>query len=249
MRKLILFLCCLLLCASTAARAEEADTDQLLQSFTLKHGDRSSMKIAITIDDGYQPEYYWKCAELCRQYGVGMTFFPIGLKLAEEDRENWRAAIEAGCEIGSHGYAHINLGKESAWGVIYTLGRFQERLDEVLGFHYQARWLRPPYGNLADDNGSEQTARRGVQAFGYEHSLKWDVSETNPDKAIKQVRGGSILLFHARAADYACIEALLPKLLEAGFEPVTVSTLFNYPPPEIGEDLYVYDKSLYEGKK
>ena len=34
-------------------------------------------------------------------------------------------------------------------------------------------------------------------------------------------------------------------LLEAGYEPVTVSELFGFDPPQTGPDLYVYDREVY----
>ena len=34
-------------------------------------------------------------------------------------------------------------------------------------------------------------------------------------------------------------------LLEAGFEPVTVSELFGFDPPETGGEIYVYDRKNF----
>ena len=70
----------------------------------------------------------------------------------------------------------------------------------------------------------------------------------NAAKAIEKVQNGSILLYHARHKDYVCLETLIPQLLEAGFEPVTVSELFGFPPPETSEELYVYDIHKILGK-
>ena len=62
--------------------------------------------------------------------------------------------------------------------------------------------------------------------------------------AIHKVQNGSILLYHARKKDYECLEALIPMLLEDGFEPVTVSEMFGFPMPEPGGELYVFDRSF-----
>ena len=35
-------------------------------------------------------------------------------------------------------------------------------------------------------------------------------------------------------------------LLEAGYEPVTVSGLFGYDPPETGDEVFIYDPSTYK---
>ena len=89
---------------------------------------------------------------------------------------------------------------------------------------------------------------RAIRTYGYEHILRWDVSQTDAAKAIEKVQNGSILLYHARHKDYVCLETLIPQLLEAGFEPVTVSELFGFPPPETSEELYVYDIHKILGK-
>ncbi len=89
---------------------------------------------------------------------------------------------------------------------------------------------------------------RAIRTFGYNHIVRWDVSETDPVKAFPKVQNGSILLYHARHKDYVCLETLIPQLLEAGFEPVTVSELFGFDKPEAGGEVYVYDKEKYKNQ-
>ena len=238
-------LCLALMISSSAA---EQTAEDLLSVFTVNHGPRDSKKIAITMDDVYEPEWVWKSVELCRQYGITMTYFPIGINLKEEDRDNWRALLDAGCEIGSHSMNHLNFRDIGEYTAIERLGRFQERLDKVLGFHYEVRWFRPPTGSITDKKGSSAAMVRAIRTYGYEHILRWDVSQTDAAKAIEKVQNGSILLYHARHKDYVCLETLIPQLLEAGFEPVTVSELFGFPPPETSEELYVYDIHEIIGK-
>ncbi len=216
-----------------------------LEHFKVRYGDPESNKIAITMDDCNEPEWVWKTVELCREYGVTATFFPNGRNIREEDADHWRDVVASGCEIGSHGYDHSSLKKISdSWNVLWLVGKHQEILDRVLGYHYQIRWYRPPYGLLEDPNGSDKHIRM-LKKFGYEHAVLWTVSETDPDKAFTKVKNGSILLYHARKKDYECLVNLLPRLLEAGFEPVTLSEMFGYDPPETGGELYVYSKEDY----
>ena len=237
---------CLVMAISSSAAEQTAE--DLLGVFTVNHGPRDSKKIAITMDDVYETEWVWKSVELCKQYGIAMTYFPIGINVREEDGENWRALLDAGCEIGSHSMNHLNFRDIGEYVAIERLGRFQERLDKVLGFHYGVRWFRPPTGSITDKNGSTAVMVRAIRTYGYEHILRWDVSQTDAAKAITKVQNGSILLYHARHKDYVCLETLIPQLLEAGFEPVTVSELFGFPPPETSEELYVYDIHKILGK-
>ena len=243
-------LLCAALCLGllfSAAAAETAEEDPL-SVFILNHGSRESKKIALTMDDVYEPEWVWKSVELCRQYGVAMTFFPVGMNLKEEDRENWQAVLDAGCEIGSHSSVHNAFHDIGEWIAIGRLGKFQETLDRVLGYHYEVRWFRPPFGSIEDKHGSSKVMVRAVRTYGYEHIVRWDVSETDAAKAFPKVQNGSILLFHARHKDYVCLTELLPMLLEAGFEPVTVSGLFGFAPPETSPDPYIFDLHEVLGK-
>ena len=66
-RRIIALLLCL--CALISAACAEETTEELLRSFVLHHGDRSSKKIAITVDDCYKSatEFIAWDAELCRE--------------------------------------------------------------------------------------------------------------------------------------------------------------------------------------
>ena len=218
-----------------------------LENFPVRYGDRENRKIAITMDDANEREYVWKTVELCQQHGITMTFFPIGCNLHEEDRENWQKLLDAGCEIGNHTSFHESLPQKTDAEIVFTLAKFQQSLDETLGYHYEVRWLRPPYGNLMNAAGSMFDVMQIVKRVGYSHAILWDVSEMHSAKAaLTYTKNGSILLFHARKDDYACLEELIPMLLDAGYEPVTVSELFGYDPPATGTEVFVYDPATYK---
>ena len=252
-RAAALLLCLCLLLPLAAAAGEEDGTAALLEKFTLRHGDRNSKKVAITVDDCYKNrrEFILQDVELCKQYNVQFTFFPIVYTgcLEEQYGDIWRAVVDSGCEIGSHTYSHLHLGNRDTWGIIGALGKWQESLDKTLGYHYETRWLRPPYGSTEDRKGTgDRRVVSAIRTYGYDHAVCWDISETDPDKALAKVEGGSILLFHANNKDTRCLEKLVPALLEQGYELVTISGMFGFDPPETGGELYVYDREKYRGK-
>ena len=245
-RVLALILC---LCALVSfAWAEETG----LETFAVKHGSRESKKVAITVDDCYKTATEWIAAdvELCKQYGIHMTFFPIVKTgcLEEKYRNLWQSVLDAGCEIGCHGYQHLRLGSFDYWTLVKRLGRWQEELDKTLGYHYQTRWLRPPYGSI--DGGKKLNDKQVISAlkrYGFDHYVHWEVSETkNMEKALEDIQPGSILLFHSKKKDTRFLEQLIPVLQEQGYEMVTLSELFGFDPPETSEELYVYDRKNYE---
>ena len=241
-----------LVCACLFAAGAGAEGKTGLEYFKVLHGPDGSKKIAVTMDDCNDLEIVWKTVELCQEYGITMTFFPVGVNLHVEDRENWQKLLDAGCEIGSHGNTHIKYNTTNR--IKDGLNYFQMHLDEMLGYHYQVRWFRPPWGGgaLEDENGSERNAVTRIKQCGYDHALLWDVSYMLDAKGalektlIQTNKHGAILLFHANSADYKCLVDLIPMLLEAGLEPVTASALFGFDPPETSEELFVYDPKTYQ---
>lgn len=227
MRKLFCLLLCLMLV--TPALAESG--------FTVRHGDRDSVKIAITIDDCYDTKQVLAAVALCRQYNVRMTFFVIGSALKFADTDVWQSVLDAGCEIGNHSWGHTDLTKLTAHQLKFQMLRTQQKIDEILGYHYPMQVLRPPQGKT---NGAVASA---VAEIGYLSVARWDVSQTNAAQALRDTQNGSILLYHARAKDIRCLTTLIPALLEKGYECVTVSELLDLPPVVTSEDIYTYRRA------
>ena len=198
------------------------------------HGDRESKQIAITIDDCYDRECVLAAIELCEKYGIRITFFPVGNALKFADGPMWQRALDAGCEIGNHSWGHKDLTKLSARLVRFQMLRTQQKVDEMLGYHYPMQVMRPPYGNI------NKAAADAIESVGYLHIVQWDVSQTDAKKAIKDVKNGSILLYHARKKDIRCLETLIPQLIEQGYECVTVSELLGLEAVCCSEDIYIY---------
>ena len=228
MRKLVCLLLCFMLVTSTAL----AET-----GFTVRHGDRESRKIAITVDDCYDTEQVLAAVELCKQYDVRMTFFVIGSALKFADTDVWQAVLDAGCEIGNHSWSHTDLTKLTAHQVKFQMLRTQQKVDEILGYHYPMQVLRPPQGKT---NGTVASA---IAEIGYLSVARWDVSQTNAAQALKDTQNGSILLYHARAKDIRCLTTLIPALQEQGYECVTVSELLDLPPITASEGIYTYHRA------
>lgn len=231
MKRLIALVLCLV-CLCSHALAVPAN-------YVVRHGDRESKRIAITVDDCKNKTYLYATFDLSQTLGIPFTYFPSGYALKEEDGDLWRSIIDAGCEIGCHAYAHDPMPDMTTTGMLQTLLRSQEQLDKVLGFHYGMQVLRPPYGRLESENASRSTVLSRIDRAGFLKVVLWDVSQTDPAKCLPKVQNGSILLFHAEKADYNCLKTLLPQLEEQGYEFVTVSQLLGLPENEISDTPYV----------
>ncbi len=218
--RLLTLICCLLLCASTALAA-------LPENYVVYYGDRTVKKIAITVDDGWEMDKVRMIHELSVQYDFPITWFMVGTLIKPEDKELWDEIIAHGSEIGNHTWKHSRLLKFSLENGRVQVCKTQERIDEVLGYHYPLRLLRPPYGEFKN---KEKNFLPVFHRYGVEKVVLWDVSQTDPYQAIKDVQNGSILLYHARQGDYECLKILIPMLLEEGYQLVTVSELLGLEP-------------------
>ena len=89
---------------------------------------------------------------------------------------------------------------------------------------------------------TNQKVEESVAAVGYLAVVKWDVSETDPVKALAAVQNGSSLLFHARKKDAKCLSVLIPQLVAEGYQLVTVSELLEQPEIVCSAEKYVYHR-------
>ena len=217
-------------------------------AFSIRCANYETKKIAITMDDCYDLEMVKAAVELCNKYGIVMTFFPCGQQIVPEDHDLWQSAVDAGCEIGTHSYTHKMLYSVDVRTFERLICKAQEALDAALGYHYTIRTFRPPFGKLNEDGGSPARVVKCLKKLGYQHAIMWNVSQTDPALAVKQVKDGCIMLYHARSKDVRCLDTIIPQILEMGYEPVTVCDLLGFDPPEMGGEPYVYDPSTFDLK-
>lgn len=225
MKKLVALLLCLMILCSTAYAVSPG--------FAVRNGSRDEKKICITVDDCMDITILQEIFEMTQELEVPITIFTLGAMVKAEDKELWQTIALSDCEIGNHCYGHESLTTKKPSAIRRTLERTEIALDEVLGYHYPIRMMRPPFGRISDENVSRNTVLSAIEGAGYAKAVLWDVSETDPDKCLPKVQNGSILLFHTIKKDLECLEKLLPQLKEQGYEFVTVSEMFGYPPIEL----------------
>jgi peptidoglycan/xylan/chitin deacetylase (PgdA/CDA1 family) len=187
-------------------------------------GNPGQKKIAITVDDCENLAILAEMLDLFKEQEIKATFFVLGRALKVEDRELWQRMVEEGHEIGNHTYGHISLtaGTTDGSTTKSQLRRTENRLNEVLGYEYPMRIMRPPYGKC-QING----AQTRIKNAGYDHIILWSVSQINPKKALGQIVDGSICLYHSNKKDLLCLQEIIPQLKEDGYEMVTVSELLG----------------------
>ncbi|MFC0006412.1 polysaccharide deacetylase family protein [Micromonospora siamensis] len=109
------------------------------------NGGVGSGRVALTFDDGPDPESTpWFLAVLA-EHSVRATFFVLGSML-ERSPDLGRRIVAAGHEVGVHGWEHRNLllrGPVATWR---ELSRTRDLVTAVTG--RRPLFFRPPYGVL-----------------------------------------------------------------------------------------------------
>jgi peptidoglycan/xylan/chitin deacetylase (PgdA/CDA1 family) len=104
---------------------------------------RRHRKVALTFDDGPNPDHTRGVLDILEQHSIRATFFVLGISI-ERNPDVFQDVVDAGHEIGIHGYTHTND----------NLGAQTERTLEILSrFGVTSTIFRPPHGILEASTG------------------------------------------------------------------------------------------------
>lgn len=228
-KRIAFFLCCLLMTIQLgrlpASATEKKDNSNVFYEHECAD---SSMKIALTFDDGPHPKYTKKILDILEQYGVRATFFMIG-----QNVEYWpdtaKQVAQAGHEIGNHTYSHGNVSKENKNALLCDIEKGEGVIFKVTG--KECLLFRPPEGRM-DGNVKAITTEKGYSVILWSVDTR-DWAHTPVDEIARNirsnVRSGSIILMHDFIAHDSptpkALEIIIPWLLSQGYEFVTVSEL------------------------
>ena len=189
-------------------------------------------EVAITIDDGPDPEITPQVLAILAQHRAHATFFCIGER-AVAHPELCRSIVAAGHRIENHGACHptlLSLSGPRGWRREILDG--QRTLQRVAGqtpsFYRAVAGLRNPFLDPVLHGSGLQLASWTRRGF--------DTRERNPEKVLQrlthQLAAGDILLLHDGNAartplGEAVILSVLPRLLDGirnrGLTPVTLA--------------------------
>ena len=210
-------------------------------SFVVRRAGEMPGKIALTFDDGPDPQWTPKILDILKEKGVHATFFIIGENGAAYPRLVQRALAE-GHDLGNHTFTHPNLGETPNGVAALELNATQRLIEALTG--RSTRLCRPPYLGDAEPTSAEEIApMQEAERLGYLIvGLKVDPDDWQkpaPELIVERVvaqatdpdpeKRGQIVLLHDAGGDRAATVAALPKLIDAlrakGFEFATVSEL------------------------
>lgn len=218
------------------ARLGTAASDRLFRGGVVSQGPASSRAVALSFDDGPDPEVTPRIAGILEKRGVPATFFMVG-ELVRRNPVLARQIAER-FEFGGHLFSHTRR-------VPFTAERFEEELQRSQAlFHRvmgrEAVLLRFPWGERGVIKVRD-LRRRGLQV------IHWTVSSgderlADPQAVVRRTlrgaRPGAILRFHdgwarpgpdpvSREVTVAALPAILDGLEARNLACLTVGSLLR----------------------
>lgn len=174
----------------------------------------SEKKIYLTFDDGPTPEITEWTLQQLKKYNAKATFFCIGDNVRKFP-EIFKKIIEEGHAIGNHTFNHLNGWKTSKQDYIENTNKCQSQISNLKP--EICNLFRPPYGKIKPSQSKQ------LRKLGYK-IIMWDVISYDFDATIskekclenvlKNVKSGSIIVFHDSIKAFPNLEYTLPKVIE-----------------------------------
>lgn len=191
-----------------------------VMSYSAKTADKN--KVAITFDDGPNPEYTVELLEGLQKRGVKATFFVLGAEV-EKYPDIVKKIDDGGHLIGVHSYEHVNFGQIGDEAAIEQIEKTQEAIHNVTGKY--AGYIRPPYGCWKKSLDVEVPL---IEVLWDIDPLDWATKDADMvvQRILKGVPEGSIILLHdASQSSVQAAFSVIDILQQENYEFVTVEDL------------------------
>jgi peptidoglycan/xylan/chitin deacetylase (PgdA/CDA1 family) len=185
--------------------------------------------VALTFDDGPDPDWTPRVLATLKRAGVPATFFCVGRKVRDHGRLH-RDSVGVH-ELANHTFEHRDLARFALDRCHDEIVRTSDLMERTYG--ERPKLFRPPYGHLGGA-ALLAAAEAGLTTIFWSAQAREDLMPEDPDGVIddlaRQVRPGSIILAHdtgspdrLRTIDH--LDDLIDRLRTDGYELVTVSQL------------------------
>ncbi len=209
-----------------APRVLAAGADADFRMF--KHGRRDQARVALSYDDCHLVKKLQNLETMLSAHPeVRITFFPTGealLRTNEKDAGIWQRFLDAGHEIGTHTFDHVNPGIRSTKNLVEDYAKWFAAVEQVTEKTPFVRFARPPYGNLSPSY-REMCVECGLVAAMW--SASWGGELSLAQKNIDQAENGDVVLMHISSQDVNTnTPYILSFLSERKLSSVTMSALY-----------------------
>jgi cellulose synthase/poly-beta-1,6-N-acetylglucosamine synthase-like glycosyltransferase/peptidoglycan/xylan/chitin deacetylase (PgdA/CDA1 family) len=201
--------------------------------------------IALTFDDGPDPEWTPKILDVLAKHGAHGTFFVIGAHVAENPGLT-RRLLREGHEIGNHTYTHVDMSTAPAWRSDLELNLTQRALAGAAGI--KTNLMRMPYSSTPDGTTAAQwKAAQLAGRTGYmvvladrdtEDWKKPSVAAMVKAATTAERRGeGAVVMLHDSGGDrsgtVAAVEQIISTLQPQGYKFTTLAQALKLPKAEV----------------
>lgn len=190
--------------------------------------DPSKPMIALTFDDGPNRATTGKILDVLEQYDSRATFFMVGSRI-DGQHDVVRRMQEQGNEVANHTMNHIPMNKASTTAFAEQMILTNRAVTEACGV--SPVLMRPPEGAV-NDSGMAAIGSVGMSAVLWTLDTRdWRSrnAEAITEAVLTQVKDGDIVLLHDLYEPTAeAVEAIVPVLIDQGYQLVTVSELASY---------------------
>ncbi|MFY9279336.1 MAG: polysaccharide deacetylase family protein [Caldicoprobacterales bacterium] len=162
----------------------------------LRKGQTQKKQIALTFDDGPNPNYTPRLLDILKEHQVTATFFTMG-KQAKLYPDIIKRMDAEGHALGIHSYSHRHAWLMSPTRTIRDMIQTYNILEHILG--NPPKWYRPPWGtfNLISIFAAERLDLK--TAYWSIEAQDWDKNTTVEhiyNTVIKKVHPGAIIVLH-----------------------------------------------------
>ena len=195
--------------------------------------DRNKPMVALTFDDGPNANTS-RVLEILEKYNVKATFFVLGTNI-EGYEDTILRMKELGMEIGNHMYSHKLMTRLTEEEITLEIKKVDDLVFNIINRY--PTLIRPSYGT--SNKRMLKIIDRPVIIWDID-TLDWKYHNSTriSNKILDKVSDGDIVLMHdIYSATANSLEITIPKLLDKGYQLVTVSELF-----------YLKEKELKAGK-
>ncbi|WP_166461126.1 polysaccharide deacetylase family protein [Flavicella sediminum] len=184
--------------------------------------------VALTFDDGLEPEIHKKMLTILKKEAVPVTFFMIGSKLS--NKKLIKRALQEGHEIGNHSMTHPVLPKLSMEGIKKEIIGFQEKFKRE--FDYSPKLFRAPKLQY-DDRVMEVLVAQKLIPINATVGTKDYLEITSVDDIVfaatesPKLGDGAIVLMHEKQKTLEALPRIIAFYKAKGYKFLTVSALLN----------------------
>jgi peptidoglycan/xylan/chitin deacetylase (PgdA/CDA1 family) len=164
-------------------------------------------ELYLTFDDGPHPEITGWVMDQLEAYGFQASFFLIGDNIRKYP-DMFEQLKKSGHSLGSHTMKHLNGWKSRTSEYLQSFNEADELVETEL--------FRPPYGRIKPQQARQIRASHRI--------IMWDVLSGDfdlsltPEKCaqnvIKNIREGSIVVFHDSEKAWPRLKKALPAVLQ-----------------------------------